>query len=390
MNTGTTNSETRAACVTPPGAGGIAVVQVVGPDLATVLSPLLKTRRPLDICHFDASELRLCRVSDGNEVIDDAILAVRRTTSNRMIADLNLHGGPRIVQRVLMALQQEGARIVSPDELAPGTWDARSVIERECLAVLPKTPTLAVACWLLACAERVPVILREAIRTIEAGDLPKAKALLEGLLPEPNLPRRLLDGVRVVVAGEPNVGKSTLVNALCERDHAIVSETPGTTRDWVEHRSAVDGIPFTFVDTAGVRETNDAIEAEAIARARRQVETADILLQVMDLSADSSGRSPDAGLPQTIVVWNKVDLLAGAAPNASLAAPAPPRVMVSAANGTCLDELRQLLLERAGLTGWRNRYLLVGDAQQQSLTRALSGLDAGHGLDAQRDLTGLL
>ncbi len=159
--------------------------------------------------------------------------------------------------------------------------------------------------------------------------------------------RALRDGLHVVIAGKPNAGKSSLLNALAGHDAAIVTEIPGTTRDLLRERIHVDGLPIHVVDTAGLRESDDVIEIEGLRRARMEISRADLVLYVVDATR---GLPPTeaAALPvgtATLVVWNKIDL-----PDA-LPVPAleeRPALPVSALTGRGLPELREQLKAAAG------------------------------------------
>src|SRR5262249_6167144 len=140
-------------------------------------------------------------------------------------------------------------------------------------------------------------------------------------------------GARVAIVGPPNAGKSTLMNALLGRDRAIVHPAPGTTRDTLEESVNVGGVPFVFVDTAGLRETEDAVEAAGVERARTAAKGADVVLLVLDGSAAIPAELPGADL----VVTNKSDLPGAAGPG----------LHISALTGGGLEELREQLLKAA-------------------------------------------
>lgn len=347
----------RAACLTPPAIGGIAVIQVVGPGADRLVSPhLRKGRAPLDLTRLSPRELRFCRIVDGEEIIDDAIVCVRTTPADESVVDLNLHGGARVVQRVLLMLQREGVRIVEPHELLDTCWPARTPLHADAIRLLPHAKTRAVALWLA----RLPDLLVERIETI-LSDLEQARVTeaitgLNELLTGADVTSLLLEGVRVVLIGRPNSGKSTLANTLAEREYAIVSDLPGTTRDWTEHPAAIEGVPFTIVDTAGIRATADPIEAEAIRRAHLQISQARIIIRVIDPTQPSD--MPDSETPAAarraegdrlpvLDVYNKADLTAP--PQASVQASRTEAVRISARTGEGIDRLRRRLLELAGL-----------------------------------------
>ena len=374
-----------ASCLTPPAPGGIAVVQVAGRGSAAVVGPMLRTKRPLDLDRMDPGTLRLCRLVDGDQALDDVIVTARRDARQNLSVNLSLHGGPRIVQRLLLMLKRAGARIVEPAELLEAYSPARHRLEQEGLEALLKAKTRAVASWLARTVERLETDLDDILRDLRADRLNAARDTLARLCEQRINTRYLLAGVRVTLVGEPNTGKSTLANQLAGRDAAIVSRTAGTTRDWTEHPGAIDGVPFTFVDTAGLRETRDPIEQEAIRRARLQIEPADLVLRVIDGSvpptpADLQAfeKTAQAG-PHSrhLLIWNKSDLSLHAGHAPFIEPTAASGILVSAKTGEGLDRLRHRLSERVGLTHWQNS---VGQPfsqrQSQACCQALSALTA--------------
>ena len=399
MRSPKTSAQPQAACLTPPGAGGIAVIQIVGPSAATLVSPFLRAKHTLDLARMEPGELRLCRLVDDEQVIDDALVTVRDTGDGRTVVDISLHGGGRIVQRALLMLKRAGARPVEPIELLRDTGGAANAAEHELLPLLLQAKTRPVASWLLRMADRLPAEVSSVIRAIRADDLPAACAALTALCGGSNKVRHLLDGVRVVLVGEPNVGKSTLANALAGREHAIVSEIPGTTRDWVDHAGAIEGVPFTFVDTAGIRPTTDPIEQEAVRRTHEQIRPAVIVVRVIDLSlpptvadleainAELHGRRDrvssqneeqpprDGTASPTLLVWNKSDLSAATGHEPLLATAGDAGLRVSARTEAGLSDLRLALLGPVGLTGWQQGLLCaVTEAQVTACRQALSAL----------------
>jgi tRNA modification GTPase len=186
------------------------------------------------------------------------------------------------------------------------------------------------------------------------------------------------DGLRVVIAGAPNVGKSSLVNALARRDVAIVSEQPGTTRDVVEVHLDLGGYAVILADTAGLRDSADAIERQGVDRARQRIDEADLVLVVRDASDSAAPHFDDAIDSRTIRLWNKVDI-------AAAAAGAGEGLRVSAKTGAGLDELIAVLAEQAeallcgaeSILVTRERHRAALAACVECLDRALATPD-GH------------
>jgi len=203
----------------------------------------------------------------------------------------------------------------------------------------------------------------------------------------------LREGLTVVIAGAPNAGKSTLLNRLAGEDLAIVTATPGTTRDLVRARIDVDGLPVEIIDTAGLRAASDEAELEGIRRAHGALARADLVLWVVDASAQAPVPPPPVAAVPVLTVLNKIDRLgaepAGAhpagAPGLSLSAPqatgpAPEEVRLSALTGAGLDELRRRLAARVGYVpsaealGARRRHLEALRQAQAAVIRSLPAL----------------
>ncbi|GMU22634.1 MAG: hypothetical protein AMXMBFR13_27190 [Phycisphaerae bacterium] len=371
-------------------------MQVAGPGSFELVKGCLRARGGIDLACLGAGELRLCRIVDDEEVLDQILVAARVTEDGTPVVDLSLHGGPRIVQRVLLLLQRRGASIVTADALLNRASPARTLIEAEALAALPRAATRAVALWLA----RVPVLLENEVveleQALQAGRCDAVLARLRKLLASFKESRYLLEGARIVLTGAPNSGKSTLANALAGAEHSIVSDVPGTTRDWVEHRTAVDGIPLTLVDTAGIRETLDAIEQEAIHRSTRQAQHADLTLSVVDASAAPSPSDRQRNLyvmgensstlSMSMLVWNKSDLPRHPGHGPLTPSSTADGISISARTGDGLAALRAAIKSRLGMEGWADRPVrLFTGRQAAQVSQAMSAM-ADEAADSQKTL----
>jgi len=336
----------------------IAVMRLSGPESGDILRALCGGRLPAP------RRLSLRRLlGAGGVVLDQAMVAWLPgpgTYTGEDCAELMLHGGRAVIDGVAAALVTLGARPAEPGEFtrraflngrmdlteAEGVHDLiaaeTEAQRRQALRQLDGALGATYTGW----TERLRVMLaqQEALIDFPDEDLPpevEARMLddLVGLctaigvhLDDGHRGEKLREGLFFAITGAPNVGKSSLINALAGRDVAIVSAVPGTTRDALEARVVLGGVPVTLVDTAGLRDTVDPIEAEGVRRARARAGEADLVIAVIE--AGEAMPSPDPGL----VVANKVDLGQAAAMGA---------VPVSARTGQGLDDLRARLSDIA-------------------------------------------
>lgn len=371
--------DTIAAVATPMGAGGLAVVRISGPDSLAVAdrvfrgappSPSARGRHAMMYGHIHAQ---------GRD-IDEVILLVMRAPHSYTcedVVEIQGHGGPVVVRRILQRVLDEGVRLAGPGEFtlraflngrldllqAEAVGDmihARS--ERGAQAAMEQLEGSlsrrigAVHDELLAVAASVEVTLD--FTEEEPPPLPvegllarcrEVRGAIAALMETQDEGRLLREGARLVICGRPNVGKSTLLNALLDTDRAIVSPTPGTTRDVIEGLILVDGIPVRVCDTAGLRQTECAVEGEGIRRSLRQMEQADLYLYVVDAPQPPDPEDAtwlarlDAG--RTLLVANKIDC---GTSRELQELQGMERIETSLVDGTGVDALRHRIRERLG------------------------------------------
>ena len=340
--------DTIAALATARGTAALAVVRVSGSRAAEVVSSRFSNaglaEAPGKTVHVGWLRDRL-----GAEV-DQVVCTVWRgphSSTGEDVVEITCHGGDAVAQSVLRTIYEAGARPADAGEfttraflngkldLAQAEAVADLIHAESTLGLRAATSALrgsvsdtveAVRQSLIATAALVELELdfgEEDVAFADRSDLARrlteADHLLTDLVGTAGLGALARDGVRVVLGGRPNAGKSTLLNALVREDRAIVAPTPGTTRDAVEAEAEIGGLRVRFVDTAGLRETADAIEAEGTRRARAAIDAADVLLYVVDATvglddeeqaflSDLGHRRPEVAV---LVVENKADLVDG-------------------------------------------------------------------------------
>jgi len=335
------DSDTIAAIATPPGIGAIGVIRLSGPDAIEIAAALFSGQRnPLEMKGFEAAH---GWIIDSNEKLDEVVItifhAAKSYTCENMV-EISCHGGPIVMQRVLDALLRKGARLAQPGEFTKRAFLAGRIdlAQAEAIAALVASETDAASRAALAglageLSGKIKTLRAGLVQTLadlEAGldfseediefiSREKLNERLQAALKElDELGRRsragkiLSQGVRLVIAGRPNVGKSTLMNALLDRDRVIVTPHPGTTRDVVEDAINIKGVPARISDTAGIGEHTDEIEREGINRTRRAIESADLIILMLDGSEPLTDYDA-AILAETknrgrVVLINKIDL----------------------------------------------------------------------------------
>lgn len=327
------HNDTIAAVATPGGRGGVGIVRVSGPLVGRVIERIIgRGLKPRYATH--------ARFLDENkEAIDDGIalyFPAPHSFTGEDVLELQGHGGPVVINMVLEAVIQAGARHARPGEFSERAFlnDRLDLAQAEAIADLIDAGSQHAARAALRSlqgkfSEAVHLLLERIIRLrmhVEAAiDFPDedidfladasigrqlgdVRGQLQQLMTRVQHGRILRDGVTIVMAGKPNAGKSSLLNALAERDAAIVTDIPGTTRDVLREYLQLDGVPLHVVDTAGLRESDDPIEQEGVKRARAEFERADIILQVIDVRDTENPEAIHSTRAAVVRVFNKIDL----------------------------------------------------------------------------------
>jgi tRNA modification GTPase len=392
------NDETIVAIATPPGRGGIGVVRVSGPGARAIARALGGSLPP-------PREARLVTFRDAaGAAIDRGLLLffpAPHSFTGEDVLELHAHGGPVVLGALVRRACGLGARPARAGEFSERAFlnGKLDLTQAEAVADLIAASSEAQARAALRSLDgefsrRVTALVQTLVRlrveveaaidfaedAAESAALPKLENLLveagaryAALLAAARRGARLTRGLHVVIAGAPNVGKSSLLNALAGSDRAIVTAVPGTTRDVLREAIVLDGVELTLADTAGLRESEDVVEGEGIRRARAELARADLVLQVVAADAPANPMAaPPVGVA-CIRIVNKIDL-AGVAPHREQG---PPGVTIalSARTGAGLDLLRAELRRAATGDGLEDAFS-ARDRQVQALERAGAHLAA--------------
>jgi tRNA modification GTPase len=289
--------------LTPAGRGAVAVVLVAGPDAIRAVENRFVPAGKQSIGGSPIGRILFGRWGETGEE-----LVVCRRNEDRI--EIHCHGGGAAVRAVVDALKDDRCQRLSWQDWLRKT--SLNSIQSDAQIALADAVTMRTAAILLDQLNgALTAAMQIALAAIEAEDWPRADGLIRELLDRRDVGMHLTTPWRVVLVGAPNVGKSSLINALAGYDRAIVAPTPGTTRDVVTLITAIDGWPVQLADTAGMRATEDELESAGVELAQATLATADLAIFVHDATAPQtdSAYSESASPPRAIYVRNKVDLL---------------------------------------------------------------------------------
>ncbi len=413
-------ADTIAAIATAPGHAGVGVLRISGP-LAPRIAHALLGRAPRER-HTHYATFR-----DANDdVIDRGLLiafAQPRSYTGEDVVELHAHGNPLVLHALLDRLVELGARHARPGEFSERAFlnGKLDLAQAEAVADLVASGSLAAAraaqrsldgefsrraraltaqlvrvrTWIEAAIdfpeEEIDFLADAALR----AEIDALRTSLADLLAATRRGVRLADGLHAVIVGKPNVGKSSLLNALAASERAIVTDVAGTTRDVLRETIDLDGVALTLADTAGLRETHDAIEREGVRRAQAELERADLAILVCAAPDESPDSDLLAALPDgvaRIVVHNKIDLADSAAPRVETRG-GVTHIWLSARSGDGLDLLVAQLRRHAGegdanegTFSARARHVAALLRAETSIDDARSALAANHGELAAEEL----
>jgi tRNA modification GTPase len=403
-------NETIVAIATPPGRGGIGIVRLSGPDATRIAEPMLRLRNPLAHAHARFGDLL---DPETQEKLDEAVVtffAAPQSYTGEDVVEVAAHGSPVILDALVRQALKSGARLAAPGEFTQRAFLSGRIdlTQAEAVHDLIEAQTLFQA---RVAAQQMHGALSRRIKPAKE-ELVSLIALLEAgidfaeddvdVLPSTEIVSRIdvirahlrpvaesfvhgrivRSGLMLAIVGRPNAGKSSLFNRLVQRERAIVTAAPGTTRDLVTERVSLGGIPVDLVDTAGMRQASDEAEQIGIRKSREALADADVVLMVLDATAAPEPEELEllATLAQrrAVAVVNKSDL---AHPSASMEAAFSslglPVVHTSALTGEGVDELKEKMLAYMGSHVEAETGMLTSMRQYQAVDATMEALAAG-------------
>lgn len=392
--------QTIAAVSSSAGEGAIALIRISGPGAIEIADRIFRGKQKPS--EFQSHVQRLGEVIENNAIVDQVVVSVHRAPhsyTGENLVEISCHGGVLVTARVLAVCLAAGARSARPGEFTEraflnGKMDltqAEAVIDmiRASTDLALRSATEQLQGRLGAAVKMIRDQLIALLAHIEAaidfpdedlapdegerlrGRLDAIQAQIAQLLATAEQGRIMREGVRVVIYGATNAGKSSLLNRLLGYDRAIVSPIPGTTRDTIEEVIDMRGVPLRLLDTAGIRESDDELERAGIARTEQSLEAADLVLQIVDRSEPKSvGFTEPRVDASTILLLNKSDL------------PEHPdwldsnALRISCISQNSLEHLEQAILDRLGETHIRaENSVAINTRHRDCLRRALEGAD---------------
>lgn len=418
--------ETIVALATPSGAGAIAIIRLSGKDAIAIAAEVFQSVSGKDITKQKTHTIHLGHIVDNGKIYDQVLLSIFKgpnSYTGENVIEISCHGSTFIQQQIIQLLLRKGAKMAQAGEFTLRAFlnGKLDLSQAEAVADLIASDNEAshqiamqqmrggfsneiakLRGELLNFASLIELELDFAEEDVEFADRTQFHELLERI---EFVLKRLIDsfavgnviknGIPVAIVGEPNVGKSTLLNALLNEERAIVSDIAGTTRDTIEDELVINGIGFRFIDTAGIRETKDVVESIGIQKTFEKIEQAQVVLYLVDslqCSVSSLNRlnieiekiKNKFPLKPVVVVANKSDLLSAEQKN-TIQATIDDILFLSAKQTDGIDELKNMLLSFVNTGALRNNETIVTNTRHyDSLLKALEevqkvkwGLDSG-------------
>ncbi|WP_053982807.1 tRNA uridine-5-carboxymethylaminomethyl(34) synthesis GTPase MnmE [Niameybacter massiliensis] len=407
-------NDTIAAISTAPGVGGIGIIRVSGMDAIQIVDEVFKGASKKTLQESPSHTIHYGHiVNKEGKVIDEVLVMLMKapkTFTREDVVEINCHGGPVPLEAVLMEVIRKGARLADSGEFTKraflnGRIDLAQVeaimdiIEAKTEVSLSQAVNQLEGKLSKQIKEYQDTLIQIIARIEVSIDYPEydedeplandfvdeIKALndqLKKLLATADTGKMIREGIKTAIVGQPNVGKSSLLNALLEENKAIVTDIPGTTRDVVEAYLNIDGMPFVLLDTAGIRETEDIVEKIGVERSKESIEKADLVLMLIDssraLDEEELNIINELTNKTVIFVLNKIDLHSVITQEIlEQYTKGQPIIQISAMKQNGLDTLRQAMKQfivKQGISIGQEA-TISNQRQKQSLVKAIESLD---------------
>ncbi|MTG99427.1 MULTISPECIES: tRNA uridine-5-carboxymethylaminomethyl(34) synthesis GTPase MnmE [Myroides] len=409
--------DTIVALATPSGAGAIAIIRVSGKDAITLVNGIFKSIKNKDLTKQKTHTLHLGHIVDGDRVLDQVLISIFKgpnSYTGENTVEISCHGSTFIQQQIIQLCLRKGAKMAQAGEFTMRAFlnGKLDLSQAEAVADLIASDNEAshqiamqqmrggfsseiakLREQLLNFASLIELELDFSEEDVEFADRTQFKELIDRI---EFVLKRLIDsfavgnviknGIPVAIVGEPNVGKSTLLNALLNEERAIVSDIAGTTRDTIEDELVIDGIGFRFIDTAGIRETKDVVESIGIQKTFEKIEAAQVVIYLIDGAKLNSSSLDEIKveleklknkypLKPLLVVCNKKDLLSEEQ-IALYHANIDNLMLMSAKENVGVEELKEALLGFVNTGALRNNETIVTNTRHyDSLLKALEEIE---------------
>lgn len=397
--------DTIVAIATPPGIGALGIIRVSGEDAFRVVQKLFPQK---NLSEQQPNTLHVGYLKDGDEILDEVVLSLYKNPKSftgEDVIEISCHGSPYILQQTLEALVKSGARLARPGEFSQRAFlnGKMDLAQAEAIADIINAETKSahdaamnqmrggfskdlnsLRDRLIHFTALLELELDFSDEDVEFADRTELRELIDEvyqktaqLMDSFALGNVIKKGVSVAIIGEPNAGKSTLLNALLNEERAIVSEIAGTTRDTIEEAININGILFRLIDTAGIREhTTDQIEHLGIERSKQNAGEADIIIHLIDLTREMEFPEwMNAYREKTITVYNKSDQLLNEKKE-KITSPDHAAEIISAKTGEGIESLKQRLYKKALGGRIAESNIVTNVRHYEALRKIVESLDA--------------
>jgi tRNA modification GTPase TrmE len=410
--------DTICAIATPIGEGGVAIIRISGENALDIASRIFKPKNDYDIKNMKTYTMKYGNIIDleKNEIIDEVILSYMKSPSSytgENVVEINCHGGVVSTNSVINEIIKAGARLAEPGEFTKRAFLNGRIDLSQAEAVMDIITAKTELSMKSAMMQRNGALSREIdelrkyllnvlalieyavdfteddedviddnlISQVKEG-IEKTNLKIKDLLSNADEGKIIRDGLNIVIVGKPNVGKSSLLNALLKEKRAIVTDVPGTTRDVIEEYLNLDGIPIRITDTAGIRETEDVVERIGVEKSKEKIEEADLIILMLDTSREID--EEDKAIidkikdRKYIVLLNKIDLEMKI--SEEIISNLNNKIDISAKTGTGIEDLKNTIKDLFFNGEINTESLIVSNTRhKQALYRAMENCETAIG-----------